>query len=123
MRNCGCNKTPCGCKPSGVAIVTSGSCGCGGKGCAVCEPRSFIRPRFFAGQLLTDEDLALLGDYVVAKNRLHNRALWGPGVVCGLDVNCDPCGDGHVIVQPGYAINCCGDDIVCRAPSRWTCWP
>jgi hypothetical protein len=82
----------------------------------VCEPRSFIRPRFFAGQLLTDEDLALLGDYVVAKNRLHNRALWGPGVVCGLDVHCDPCGGGHVIVEPGYAINCCGDDIVVPCP-------
>jgi hypothetical protein len=116
MSQCGCKKTPCGCKSGGVALATAGSCGCGGGGCVVCEPRSFIRPRFFAGQLLTDEDLALLGDYVVAKNRLHNRALWGPGVVCGLDVNCDPCGGGTVIVQPGYAINCCGDDIVVPCP-------
>ena len=114
--SCGCNKAPSKCKGSGVAVATTGSCGCGGGGCATCEPRSFIRPRFFAGQLLTDEDLALLGDYVVAKNRLHNRALWGPGVVCGLDVNCDPCGGGSVIVQPGYAINCCGDDIVVPCP-------
>jgi hypothetical protein len=116
MSHCGCKKTPCGCKSGGVGLATTGSCGCGGGGCVVCEPRSFIRPRFFAGQLLTDEDLALLGDYVVAKNRLHNRALWGPGVVCGLDVNCDPCGGGTVIVQPGYAINCCGDDIVVPCP-------
>jgi hypothetical protein len=127
MTQCGCNKTPCGCGATGVAIGTAGltiattglgtaRCGCRGRGCAACEPRAFIRPRFFAGQLLTDEDLALLGDYVVAKNRFHNRALWGPGVVCGLDVNCDPCGDGHVIVQPGYAITCCGDDIVVPCP-------
>ena len=63
-----------------------------------------MRPRFFAGQLLTEDDLDLLGEYVVGKNRLHNRALWGPGVVCGLDVHCDPCGRGNLIVSPGYAI-------------------
>ena len=121
MTHCGCNTTPCGCRSSGLAIAPGGAhggraCACGGRGCATCEPRAFIRPRFFAGQLLTDEDLALLGDYVVGKNRLHNRALWGPGVVCGLDVDCDPCGDGHVVVQPGYAITCCGDDIVVPCP-------
>ncbi len=115
MSPCGCAKTPCGCKSTGVAIATR-NCGCGGTGCAACEPRAYVRPRFFAGQLLTEDDLALAGDYVVAKNRLHNRALWGPGVVCGLDVNCDPCGGGHIVVQPGYAINCCGDDIVVPCP-------
>jgi hypothetical protein len=67
---------------------------------------------------LTEEDLGLLGDYVVAKNRLHNRMLWGEGVVCGLDVTCDPCGGSTVVVQPGYAINCCGDDIVVPCPVR-----
>ena len=77
-----------------------------------------MRPRFFAGQLLTDEDLGLLEEYVVGKNRLHNRALWGPGVVCGLDVQCDPCGGGKVVVQAGYAINCCGDDIVVPCPEE-----
>lgn len=116
MSNCGCNKTPCGCKSTGTAITIRSSCGCGGNGCTACEPRTYIRPRFFAGQLLTEDDLALLGDYVVAKNRLHNRALFGPGVVCGLDVHCDPCGGGNVIVSPGYAINCCGDDIVVPCP-------
>jgi len=118
MSNCGCKKTPCGCKSATTtaAVVSGGGCGCGGGGCATCVPRAFMRPRFFAGQLLTEDDLALLGDYVVAKNRLHNRSLWGPGVVCGLDVHCDPCGGGNVIVQPGYAINCCGDDIVVPCP-------
>ena len=73
--------------------------------------RVFVRPRFFAGQLLTEDDLQLLGDYVVAKNRLHNRFLFGEGVVCGLEVTCHPCGDGQVIVHPGYALDCCGNDL------------
>ncbi|MEX3788810.1 hypothetical protein [Paraburkholderia sp. BR14374] len=77
-----------------------------------CQNVGFTRPRFFAGQLLTDEDLQLLGDYVDAKNRLHSRALFGSGVVCGLEVVCQPCGMGHVIVKPGYALDCCGNDIV-----------
>src|SRR5215813_4598595 len=115
MSNCGCNKTSSGTAVASTAIAKS--CGCAGAGCAACTTRAFTRPRFFAGQLLTEDDLALLGDYVVAKHRLHNRALWGPGVVCGLDVLCDPCGDpGSVVVQPGYAINCCGDDIVVPCP-------
>lgn len=77
---------------------------CGGLEC-------LCRPRFFAGQLLTDEDLRRLDGYIVGKNRLHNRALHGWGVACGLEVVCAPCGDG-VVVRPGYAISPCGDDIV-----------
>jgi hypothetical protein len=80
--------------------------------CAVCQEVGFKRPIFFAGQLLTEDDLGALADYVVQKNRLHNRALFGQGVVCGLEVTCDPCGNGKVIVQPGYALDCCGNDIL-----------
>jgi len=112
MSKCGCKSTPCGCKANATAVAVRSTCGCGGGGCRSCEPRSFVRPRFFAGQLLTEDDLDLLGEYVVGKNRLHNRALWGPGVVCGLDVHCDPCGGASVVVSPGYALNCCGDDVV-----------
>jgi hypothetical protein len=71
-----------------------------------------VRPLFFAGQLLTEEDLELLGEYVTAKNRLHNRHFLGEGVVCGLEVACHPCGEGKVLVRPGYALDCCGNDIV-----------
>lgn len=118
---CGCGAKPA--LPSTTGTFTTGS-GCGGScggscGCTGCgTTRAFVRPRFFAGQLLTEEDLGLLGDYVVAKNRLHNKSLWGEGVVCGLDVTCDPCGGGTVIVQAGYALNCCGDDIVVPCPVR-----
>lgn len=77
---------------------------CGGLQC-------LCRPRFFAGQLLTEEDLNRLDRYVVEKNKLHNRYLHGWGVVCGLEVVCHPC-DDKVIVRPGYALSPCGEDIV-----------
>ncbi|HHJ13271.1 MAG TPA: hypothetical protein ENJ79_02685, partial [Gammaproteobacteria bacterium] len=86
--------------------------GCTGHGpVEICTDLNFKRPRFFAGQLLTEDDLQALTDYVVGKNRLHNRFLAGDGVVCGLTVTCHPCGHGHVVVAPGYALDCCGNDI------------
>jgi hypothetical protein len=78
---------------------------CGGLEC-------LCRPRFFPGQLLSDTDLNRLQGYVIDKNRLHNRYLHGWGVACGLEVACDPCAAGSVIVRAGYALSPCGDDIV-----------
>jgi hypothetical protein len=82
---------------------------CGGLEC-------LCRPRFFAGQLLTEDDLNRLDHYIVAKNRLHNRYLVGWGVACGLEVVCNVCGpdqaSGGVLVKPGYALSPCGNDIV-----------
>lgn len=102
----------------GCGCGSSGGCGgsCGG-GTGMRSPAgSFARPRFFAGQLLQDDDLAAIESYVTGKNRLHNRFLHGDGVVCGLDVSCHPCGGGSVMVGSGYALDCCGNDIVvpCR---------
>ncbi len=93
----------CGCR---------GACSCG---CGVVDPcadGAFSRPIFFAGQLLTEEDLQGLADYVVEKNRLTNRHLFGDGVVCGLKVKPDPCKSRQVIVEPGHALDCCGNDIL-----------
>lgn len=99
-----------------MSTSKSGGCGCGGAGCGcdtgLCTDQSFKRPRFFAGQLLTEDDLQALTDYVVGKNRLHNRYLFGAGVVCGLSVTCHPCGGGTVMVAPGFALDCCGNDLV-----------
>jgi hypothetical protein len=102
---------PCGCG--------CGGSGCGGSGTAAVNlaATAFARPRFFAGQLLTEDDLGALTAYVTAKNRLHNRYLFGAGVVCGLWVSCDPCGGGAVTVQPGYALDCCGNDLVLACPA------
>lgn len=89
---------------------TIGGCGCGT--CSTCTGlRTFTRPRFFAGQLLTDTELTALSAYTIDKNRLHNRYLHGAGVVCGMAVECDGCGPG-VVVQPGYALDQLGNDVV-----------
>ncbi|MGI9303096.1 MAG: hypothetical protein ACR2RB_10365 [Gammaproteobacteria bacterium] len=97
--------------------VSSSGGPCGGR----CTPKNadcgcnegvLIQPRFFSGQLLTDDDLQALTNYVVTRQRLHNRFLVGSGVGCGLLVSCHPCGGGRVIVQPGYAVDCCGNEIL-----------
>lgn len=110
----------CGCGGSAAttAPVTTCDCSCGGAGCGLCQNQGYVRPRFFPGQLLTEEDLRLLEAYVVDKNRLHNRSMFGDGVVCGLEVTCHPCGGGIVTVRPGYALDCCGNDIVVPCPQE-----
>ncbi len=91
--------------------------------CPACSGlQCLCRPRFFPGQLLTDDDLNRLEHYVIDKNRLHNRYLHGWGVACGLEVACDPCAADHVLVRTGYAVSPCGDDIVvCRDQSVDIC--
>jgi len=83
--------------------------------CPVCGGLECLcRPRFFAGQLLSEDDLNRLERYIIDKNKLHNRYLHGWGAVCGLEVVCNPC-KGFVTVRSGYALSPCGDDIVlCR---------
>jgi len=89
-------------------------------GCATCEDQPcslecLVRPRFFEGQLLTDRDLNAMLDWVRDKQRLV-RYRDGWGVVCGLDLWCDPDRPGGILIGPGYAITCCGDDVVvCEA--------
>jgi hypothetical protein len=107
--------------------------------CPACGPQCLCRPRFFAGQLLTEADLNALQDYVIEKDRRHNRYLHGWGVVCGLEVVCHPC-PGSVTIRPGYAIGPYGEEIVvpgeyrldlcdrireCRGRKRkdWDCEP
>ncbi|MDT3680323.1 MAG: hypothetical protein ROZ64_15980 [Burkholderiaceae bacterium] len=71
-----------------------------------------VRPRFFAGRLLDVATLAAEQDYLREKLRRHNRLLHGSGIVTGLGVEVVPDGAGErVIVEPGYAIDACGDDI------------
>jgi hypothetical protein len=80
--------------------------------CTTCGMLECVcRPRFFAGQVLNADDLNRLDYYIRAKSRLQNRQLHGWGVVNGLEVTCNPCGDG-VTVSCGYALSPCGEDIV-----------
>jgi hypothetical protein len=101
---CGCSGG-CGCKPARLPESAPALC-------SPCETAAFVRPRFFAGQLLTEDDLQALIEYTVSKQRFHNARLFGEGVVCGLQVQCGPCDSTQIVVEPGYAIDCCGNDLV-----------
>ncbi|MFY9608530.1 MAG: hypothetical protein WAU45_07935 [Blastocatellia bacterium] len=83
-----------------------------------CDTGIAERPRYFAGQLITREDLTLEQDYFRSKLRLHNRLLHGWGVVCGARVCLVPkTGNGNsaepwkVAIKPGYILGPYGDEI------------
>src|SRR5690349_2253955 len=111
----------------------SGNCGCGCCSdcrCAsrCCELHCLVRPNFFCGQLLTDTDLGAMVDWARARFALA-RYRHGWGVACGLQVTCtqgtgaggccdDRSGGPSVWVQPGYALDCCGNDLVVCEPMR-----
>lgn len=99
--NGGCRGTGCGC--DSATTMRSGS--------GLPQRKAFARPTFFAGQLLTEDDLEDLAGYITAKDRLHNRFLVGSGVVCGLEVRCHPRDPSKVVVTSGYALDCCGADV------------
>jgi hypothetical protein len=122
--DCGCG---CGGASGGTKSGSSGTCA---EDCR-CESRCcdldcLVRPRFFCGQTLTDTDLSATIEWARSRFALA-RYRHGWGVVCGLDVTChDPRGRGDccpdpkkgptVWVNPGYAIDCCGNDLVVCEP-------
>ena len=69
---------------------------------------ALIRPHYFAGQLLTAEDLNEEQNYFSEKRRRHNRFLHGYGVVWGLEVTV---GKGVVRIKQGFALDCMGNEI------------
>src|SRR5450759_212232 len=93
------------------------NCGCSEPAGACCELDCISRPRFFCGQLLSDQDMTALVEWANGRLAL-SRFRHGWGVVCGLDVCCDPSKRSGVMVTPGYAIDPCGNDtIVCAETS------
>jgi hypothetical protein len=68
------------------------------------------RPRYYARQLITPDDLTLEQDYFRTKLRRHNRFLHGWGVVCGADV-VQAEQPWKVIVTTGYILGPYGDEI------------
>jgi hypothetical protein len=136
-RATGAAKKDCGC-----------GCGCGGTGGSCCDLECLVRPNFYCGQLLTDADLTAVVQWT--RDRLSlSRYRDGWGVVCGLEVTCSEpegacgCGCGSskgctVWIDKGYAVDCCGNDLVvcepipvdlsgvCRPdddPCADPCWP
>ena len=87
------------------------------------DPKPFERLRFFNGRILTAGDFALEQDYFRGKQKLHNRALHGFGIVSGLKVTIEL---GKVVVTAGLALDCEGNELLIRAneilsvpPAAW----
>ena len=115
--------------PSPATTTHDCGCGCGGRcGCETrcCDLECLVRPNFFCGQMLTDADLDRRGRVDAAAARRSSRYRDGWGIACGLHVSCAPHGgragccdpaDGPVVyVNPGYAVDCCGNDLVVCEP-------
>ncbi len=68
------------------------------------------RAAFFDGMVLNADDLLREQSYWRGKRRLTNRAL-GHGVVWGLGAQWDE-RTRRFCLAPGYALGCCGDDLV-----------
>ena len=103
--------TPCSCADQ------AGEQGCAEKSKpqVCCRLDCLEFPNFHGGQLLTDGDLNHLLEWSRDKFRLR-RFTEGWGVVCGLSVGCVPEQGGRVVVAPGYAVDCCGNDVVLCEP-------
>jgi hypothetical protein len=69
------------------------------------------KPKFTCGQLLTDADLTALVNWTERKTALA-RYRHGWGIVCGLEVCCGRAQEGEVMLEPGYAVSACGQDVI-----------
>lgn len=80
------------------------------------QVQGFKRINFFKGFLTTEKDWNDAERYHIDKRRLHNRMMHSPGVVYGfagdLRVTARARGDLSVEVQPGYAIDGIGNDLL-----------
>jgi hypothetical protein len=87
-----------------------------------------VRPNFYCGQLLTDADLSAMVQWSRDRFAL-SRFRDGWGVVCGLEVTCSApqtggrggCGctaatGPKLWIGSGYAVDCCGNDLVVCDP-------
>ena len=71
----------------------------------------FERNKFFNGKFITAADLTKEQEYVIEKNKLHNRML-GHGIVYGLKVKKAYPLETKIIIEPGHGVDCYGNDIV-----------
>lgn len=82
-----------------------------------CSSKPFTRENYYFGKLLTAQALQGEQQYLNEKRWLINRYGIGWGVLCGLKVipDCNnPC--GGVIVQPGFALDKYGNEILVCEP-------
>ncbi len=89
--------------------------GCCDAPCPGCEVQTPLRNHYFFGKLMDVPDFDVEQAYVVEKFRRHHARLHGTGVICGLEVAAHPnpaCRDRYVVVRPGAALDCCGNEIL-----------
>jgi hypothetical protein len=85
----------CGCNQSGARERT----------CLPCEIPGFCRNSYYRGKLLTERDFS-------DEQRLHNLALHGWGVLCGLVIKPHAhCPERRLVLTDGYAIDSAGREI------------
>jgi DNA-binding beta-propeller fold protein YncE len=83
--------------------------------CPTCTFDPFLRNHFFTGKLMTARDFSDETRFHSEKMRHHNARLHGWGVVCGLKVRAHEnpaCRDRFVVIEPGTAVDCCGNEIL-----------
>jgi hypothetical protein len=80
------------------------------------RPQGYKRINFFKGFLTTEHDWNDAERYHLEKRKLHNRLCHAPGVVAGhageLKVMARARGDLSIEIQPGYAIDGQGHDLM-----------
>lgn len=74
------------------------------------------RVKYNLGQLLSVSDFTTEQEYFLSKHRRHNRYLHGWGVVNGLNVSIVT--SSEILVDPGVAIDCAGNEIYVCSPLR-----
>ena len=75
-------------------------------------PPGLQRVNYFTGQLLSAEDFTAEQDYIIQKTHRLNRALYGAGIVTGLQVTLERTGSrAQLVIAPGLALNDHGKEI------------
>jgi hypothetical protein len=85
------------------------------------RPMTLERVHFFDGMILTADDLEAERSYHLTRSRIINRAVFGCGIACGLEVEKHPARDQpscFVCVRAGVAFDCQGDPLELCRPVR-----
>ncbi|RKF14885.1 hypothetical protein D6850_08415 [Roseovarius spongiae] len=94
--------------------------GCKPVDCPSCDPPQLARNTLFDGKPMSAKDFLDEQLYFLGKHHRHNQYLHGWGTACGLRVVEHPnpaCREQFVVVEPGYAVDCCGREILVREPA------
>jgi hypothetical protein len=76
------------------------------------------RVNYYSGQLLTPADLQDEQAYFIETHKRHNRFIHGSGVAAGLQVSISNGTPGAVMVEPGYALDAEGHEVVVSTTQR-----